>query len=61
MSQALMKKMEDIEVLLLDINAKIDNFLGFEDLDEEEREEVADILKKVRSGETESFDEVFGD
>lgn len=61
MSQELLEKMNHIEMLLLEINAKIDNFLGFEELSEEERKEIELIEKEVESGEYFTFDEVFGD
>jgi len=61
MSQALMEKMESIEALLLEVNAKIDNFLGFEELDTLENKEVEELRKEVQSGKYSSFDEVFGE
>jgi hypothetical protein len=61
MSQALIEKIDHIETLLLKINAKIDNFLGFEELNEKERKEVEALRKDVKSGEYVGFDEVFGD
>ena len=45
-------------MLLLEINSKIDNFLGFEELSEEERKETELIKKEVESGEYLIFDEV---
>ena len=61
MSQALMEKMECIEALLLEVNAKIDNFLGFEEMEKAEYKEVDDLRKEVKSGNYSRFDEVFGD
>lgn len=61
MSQELLEKMNRIEMLLLEIHSKIDNFLGFEELSEEERKEIELIEKEVESGEYFTFDEVFGD
>ena len=61
MSQDLFEKMNHIEMLLMEIHSKIDNFLGFEELDEEERKEIEIIEKEVESGEYFTFDEVFGD
>ena len=43
MADTLLEKMNKIEQLLLEINAKIDNFLGFEDLTEKEQEEIAQL------------------
>lgn len=61
MSQELLEKMNHIEMLLMEIYSKIDNFLGFEELREEERKEIELIEKKVESGEYFTFDEVFRD
>lgn len=61
MSQELLEKMNHIEKLLIEINAKIDNFLGFEGLSEEERKEIKQIEKEVESGEYFTFDDIFGD
>lgn len=61
MSQELLEKMNHIEMLLLEINSKIDNFLGFEELNEEERKEIELIKKEMESGKYFTFDEVFGD
>ena len=61
MSQALFDKISHIESMLLEINAKIDNFLGFEELTEEERGEVEVLRKQVGSGEHVGFDDVFGE
>ena len=57
----LMKKIEHIEELLMALNGKIDNFLGFEDMSEEEKDEVEKIRKEIRAGEYHSFDDVFED
>jgi len=61
MAQALLNKVNRIEALLLKIDAKIDNFLGFEELDREEKEEVEVLRKEVKSGKHVTFDAVFGD
>lgn len=61
MTQVLLEKIERIEALLLEINAKIDNFIGFEDLNNEERDEVEKLREEVRLGEYLAFDDVFGD
>jgi hypothetical protein len=61
MSQELLEKMNHIEMLLMEIHSKIDNFLGFEEISEEERKEIELIEKEVESGEYSTFDEVFGD
>ena len=56
-----MRKMDRIEALLVELNAKIDNFLGFEDLEDEEEREVEKLRKEVESGEYVRFEEVFGE
>jgi len=61
MSQELLEKISHIEMLLLEINSKIDNFLGFEELSEEERKEIELTEKEVESGVYFTFGEVFGD
>ena len=50
MPDIVMEKMEHIEKLLLQLNAKIDNFLRYEDLTPGEQEELARIRREVRSG-----------
>ena len=50
MPDVVMEKMEHIEKLLLQLNAKIDNFLGYEDLTPREQEELKKIRHEVRSG-----------
>ena len=59
MADTLLEKMNKIEQLLLEINAKIDNFLGFEDLTEEELEEIAQVREDIKKSEGVSFHEVF--
>ena len=61
MSQELLEKISHIEMLLLEINSKIDNFLGFEELSEEERKGIELTEKEVESGVYLTFDDVFGD
>lgn len=60
MSEALIEKIEHIETLLVEINGKIDNFMGFDDLSDDEMEEVKKLREEVKSGEYLTFDEVFG-
>lgn len=61
MSDTLIEKIERIEALLIELNSKIDNFLGFEELTEEERKEIEEIGKEIEKGEYETFDDVFGE
>ena len=52
--------MDHIEGMLLEIKAKMDNFLGFEELEEDERREVKLLRRDVEQGDYVEFDEVFG-
>ncbi|MEX2720324.1 MAG: hypothetical protein Q6362_002760 [Candidatus Wukongarchaeota archaeon] len=59
MSESIIEKIENIEKLLIEINAKIDNFLGFEDLSAEEVEEIRKLREEVKRGEFVEFEDVF--
>jgi len=59
MADTLLEKMSKIEQLLLEINTKIDNFLGFEDLTEEEQEEIAQLREEIKKGDFIPFQGVF--
>jgi len=59
MSDVVLKRINDIEKILIEINAKIDNFIGYEELTEKERRELRKIREEVKRGEYVSFDEVF--
>jgi len=61
MAQALLEKINHIESLLLEINAKIDNFLGFEEMGEEEKKEIKALRKEIDSEGYVSFEHVFED
>ena len=56
-----MEKIDRIESLLQKLNAKIDNFLGFEELDKDEQNEVEALRKEIEAGDYLQFDEIFGD
>jgi hypothetical protein len=58
MSDVVLKRINDIEKILIEINAKIDNFIGYEELTEKERRELRKIREEVKRGEYVSFDEV---
>ncbi len=45
------ERLERIERLLLALNAKIDNFLGYEEITEKEREELRKMREEVKGGE----------
>ncbi len=61
MSDSLAEKIDRIEALLLEVNAKIDNFLGFEELDEAEHAEVKALRKSVDTDGYVAFNQVFGE
>ena len=61
MSEALTEKIDPIETLLREINAKIDNFLGFDELDNDEQKELETLRKEIEAGEYINFDEAFED
>ena len=60
MSDVLLEKVNNIERMIMELNTKIDNFLGYEDLTEEEKREIEKIREEVKKGEYVKFDEVFG-
>ena len=61
MAELAMQKLEHIEQLLVGIDTKIDNFLGFEELKESELKEIKEIRNEMQKGDYATFDEVFGD
>jgi hypothetical protein len=61
MNDELLEKITNIEKLLMEIDAKIDHFLGFEDLSEEEKEEVRNLREGVRRGEHARYNKVFSE
>ncbi len=54
-----MEKMNTIEQLLLQLNAKIENFLGYEVLSEEEQKELDQVREEIKSGEYVPMDQAF--
>jgi len=60
MSNFVLKRINNIKKILIEIDAKINNFIGYEELTEEERKELRKIREEVKRGEYVSFDEVFG-
>jgi hypothetical protein len=50
MADIVMEKLEHIEKLILQLNARIDNFLEYEDLTSDEKEDLKKIRREVRSG-----------
>ena len=52
-------KLDNIENFLERIESKLDNFLGFEELNPEEKEEFSKIKKEMSEGQFSSYDDVF--
>jgi len=61
MVDVLLKKIDNIERMIAELNTKIDNFLGYEELTEEEKKELKKIKKEIERGEYVRFDELFGE
>ncbi len=59
MTDIILEKITNIERMLIEINAKIDNFLGFEELTDEERRELKEIKEEINRGEYVEFEYVF--
>ena len=59
--ETLEKKLERIERLLVEINSKIDNFMGYEYLSKKEREELRKMREEIRKGEFIKFEDLFGE
>ena len=59
--ETLEKKLERIERLLVEINSKIDNFMGYEYLSKKEREELSKMREEIRKGEFIKFEDLFGE
>ena len=57
--KVLEKKLTHFESLLIELHAKVDNFLGFEPLTEDEIKEVITIREEIQAGEIEIFDNIF--
>ena len=56
MTDILLKKIKHIEQLIIELNTKIDNFLDYEDLTEEEKEEVEKIRDEIKKREYVKFE-----
>ena len=61
MENMVYKKLEDIENLLKLINLKIDNFLGFENLTDEEKNELESRRSEMNNGSYAKYEDVFED
>ena len=61
MAESVSEQLHRMEDLLLELNSKIDNFLGFIELPPEELKELDEIEAEMTAGEYATFDEVFED
>ncbi|MCA9486771.1 MAG: hypothetical protein H6500_07205 [Candidatus Woesearchaeota archaeon] len=52
-------KLENIENFLQRIESKIDNFMGFEEIEDSEKKELINIKKEMNEGKYNSYDDVF--
>ncbi len=52
-------KLDNIENFLARIESKMDNFLGFEILNDSDEKELIEIKKEMDSGKYYSYDDVF--
>ena len=59
MAELAIQKLEHIEQLLIGIDMKIDNFLGFEEMKESELKELREIRNEMQKGDHATFEEVF--
>jgi hypothetical protein len=55
MAELAIQKLEHIEQLLIGIDTKIDNFLGFEELKESELKELRGIRNEMQKGDYATF------
>ena len=60
MTDTLLEKMDHIEKMLMELNAKIDNFLGYEEISDSEKKEINEIRDEVKRGEYVRFEDLFG-
>lgn len=61
MDDTLTRKLDSIESLLLQLHQKIDNFLGFEALNAEEKKNLEEIKQSIDVDGIDAFKEVFED
>ncbi len=57
--EILERRISNVEHLLEEINAKIENFMGYEELTDEEEREVEEILNEIKKGKYTRFEELF--
>lgn len=61
MDDTLTRKLDSIESLLLQLHQKIDNFLGFEQLNAEEKQNLEEIKQSIDVDGIDAFKDVFED
>lgn len=54
--ELLLQKIENLETLIIQLNDKIDNYLGMEDISREEREEIQKLKDEIDAGEYVTLD-----
>lgn len=61
MDQSIEQRLDHIEHMLVEMNAKIDHYLGVETLTGEEKREIEALRQEVREGKFLTYNEVFKD
>ena len=61
MSESVAVRLTRLESQMGELNAKVDNFLGFEELSEDEKREVEEIRAEMAAGEFISLEDAFKD
>ncbi|MCC7573795.1 MAG: hypothetical protein KO464_10545 [Candidatus Methanofastidiosum sp.] len=61
MTDILMERLDHIEEMLKEINSKIDNFLGFEEITDDEKEEFKKLREEIKNGQYEIYENTFCD
>jgi len=61
LTDILMEKLGHIEEMLKEINSKIDNFLGFEEITDDEKEEFKKLREEIKNGHYETYENSFCD
>jgi len=59
MSKPIIDKIDKIEKLIIELNSKIDNFLGYEELTKKEKKEIEKIKEEISKGDYFKFKDVF--
>lgn len=59
LTDALMEKLDHIQEMLKEINSKIDNFLGFEEISAAEKEEFKKLREEIKKGQYDTYESIF--